>query len=83
MLINILLTLLVIAILVILFLYLKIKNATNQSIQNEIDQKVASEKAAIKVELERRVEESKEKVKDVKEAIDSRNAVLERLRSDN
>lgn len=77
-----LLSLLGMAGLAILFLWLKLKKAAlvESSLDNEIDQRAASDKAKIKLENERRELEALEKSKDVKEAIDKLNAAIREYR---
>jgi hypothetical protein len=78
---QIIYTLLAVAVFVILFLYIKMKNATSDTAitKSETDQRVASQKATIVTELHTRNEESKEKVENAQEAIDRRKSTLDKF----
>ena len=69
---------------VVLYIKMKADGKEKATLQSESDQRVASELAAIKVELDRRkVEEWGAKdVKSAKEAIALRNAIISQLGSD-
>lgn len=77
---NFLLSLLFVAILSIVFLWMKLKRASSleSSLKAEQDQREADEKDRTEQELKRRNEERLRKAKDAQEAIDNfRNAVDE------
>lgn len=82
MLINLLLALLCISGLAIVFLWLKMKKATIESVGFKAaqDQRVATEESKVIIELERRVEEEREKSRNAKEALDKFNVAWNKLR---